>query len=693
MAAFSQWSYALAAALFGAIAIWQAQRSFSDSRNRMLVAALAVTGLSVLTAAMTGAVSVATLSVGHGRDLVWLGFLYLIWRTGNRDDRPVTVGALYAVLCGLIVAGFGVDLFLSVSRVPDLEVESVFVAMTLVRMMTMVGGMLLIHNLYSAASRETRFALRLPLLGIAALWFYDLNLFTISYLSQSWSQELLDLRGFAFMLATPAFALSAQQNRPWTLRLSRTMAFQSVSLIAIGGYLAMMFVLTIAIKLIGGETGRLAQISFVFVGLLAALILLPSSRFKAWFRVKVSKHLFQHRYDYRAEWLRFTNTLGKPGSAAETLDVRVIQAIADIVETGAGILMVPDGQGNLLTQARWNWQWADPPAVGGQATLGAHFGKTRRVIELDAVRQAPDDDEEAGLVPEWAIAENQAWVMVPLVHFDQLAGVIVLSRPQMNRMLDWEDFDVLRVAGTQVASYLAEARGQEALSDARRFDEFNRRFAFIMHDIKNLVSQLSLLTRNAERHADNPEFRADMIETLKNSTARMNALLARLSQHNKGKREEPNRIELGLIAERIAGAKRLGHPIIIAGDLQLPAVVEAARLEQALGHLVQNAIDASPENEPVTLRLVDGDEGPMIEVIDRGIGMSANFIETSLFKPFASTKEGGFGIGAFEAKAIVDEMGGRIRVTSRVNMGTTFSLILPAAQSPAPHHHIKALAA
>ena len=56
--------------------------------------------------------------------------------------------------------------------------------------------------------------------------------------------------------------------------------------------------------------------------------------------------------------------------------------------------------------------------------------------------------------------------------------------------------------------------GQEALANAQRFEEFNRRFAFILHDIKNLVSQLSLLARNAERHADNPEFRADMVATL-----------------------------------------------------------------------------------------------------------------------------------------------------------------------------------
>ena len=142
---------------------------------------------------------------------------------------------------------------------------------------------------------------------------------------------------------------------------------------------------------------------------------------------------------------------------------------------------------------------------------------------------------------------------------------MILERPPIARMLDWEDFDLLRVVGRQVASYLAEARGQEALSDAQRFEEFNRRFAFIMHDIKNLVSQLSLVTRNAERHADNPEFRADMIVTLKNSTARMNDLLARLSQHNKARPEEPRAVALQPIAEAIAKAKRAAHPVVVSG--------------------------------------------------------------------------------------------------------------------------------
>jgi putative PEP-CTERM system histidine kinase len=217
----------------------------------------------------------------------------------------------------------------------------------------------------------------------------------------------------------------------------------------------------------------------------------------------------------------------------------------------------------------------------------------------------------------------------------------------------------------------------------QRFDEFNRRFAFIMHDIKNLVSQLSLVAHNAERHAENPEFRADMIATLQSSVKKMNDLLARLSRGSGGESEPLRATKVLAVAEAIARAKQRAHPVELFGSASLTAQADPSRLEQALAHLVQNAIDASAPGEPV--RISCGARGGeiLIEVSDRGCGMPAEFIRTRLFQPFASTKETGFGIGAFEARSLVMAIGGRLEVESREGEGTRFTIFLPAARADA----------
>ena len=675
-----QWGHAAAASLFGALAIWLAQRSIGERQGKLLTLASFMTAVWALAIAMAGHEALVSQFAEHARNAAWLGFMFGLWRQGQETLSAVSVAMLYWVLAAIIGVEVAVDLLpIWLAGWPRL-LEAAFLSSMVLHMTVAVGALVLVHNLYTAATPDARAAIRLPMVGLAAMWIYDLNLYTISYLAKGWSYELFQLRGLAAVLIAPIFGLGVQRTRNWTVKLSRTMAFQTLSLFAIGGYLIVMVVVTSALELVGGEFVRLVQVAFVFGASVAALVLLPSKAFRAWFRVKVSKHLFRHRYDYRSEWLRFTDTLGRPGDGAEPLETRIVQAVADITESSGGLLLVPDATGALVAHARWNWQLVDAPAFAASAEAGAYFARTGRVVELDALRSQDEVDEEmAAHVPQWIIAEPRAWIIVPLVHFDRLAGLVLLEHPPISRTLDWEDFDLLRLVGRQVASYLAEAQGQEVLSDVKRFDEFNRRFAFIMHDVKNLVSQLTLVTRNAERHAENPEFRADMIATLQNSTARMNDLLARLSQHNKSRAEDPRPVAAGALVEGVAAAKRVIHPVVVGGDTAQLIIADPVRLEQALSHLVQNAIDASPATEPVTIQIGTQRDEATITVSDRGVGMSAVFMRESLFKPFASTKDGGFGIGAYEARAIVAAMGGRIEVNSREGEGSRFIIYLPIA--------------
>ena len=470
-------------------------------------------------------------------------------------------------------------------------------------------------------------------------------------------------------------------SKPLFASMGRFRPSRAVAFGLIGLALAVMFFLAIVgatslLKLEGGIGTSLFAFAIPLLSAVAAAILIPSRHTRGWFRVMLAKHLFAHRYDYRAEWLRFNDTVGRAGDEGLSLDMRVVKAIADITDSPAGLLLITE-DGGFTPRAPWNWRTGTIPAfIACDALIG--MLDLGRILEIDPLRaEQGDPSQEALAIPAWMMADPEIWAIVPLIHFDKLAGAVLLARPVIGRTLDWEDFDLLRVVGRQAASYMAEERGQEALSDAQRFDEFNRRFAFIMHDIKNLVSQLTLVTRNAERHADKPEFRADMIATLKSSTGRMNDLLARLSQHNTGRTEEPRSVVLGPLISTLAAAKRVQHPVVVAGNTALTAMADPARLEAALAHLVQNAIDASSDNEPVTIGLIKQGEETGIEVSDKGCGMTTDFVRSQLFRPFASTKEGGFGIGAYEARALISGMGGRLNVDSEPGRGTRFTIWLP----------------
>lgn len=668
------WSHALAALLFGGLTLWTARAPAGGLPRRPLVAAFALTALWALAVAGIGAGEMVTRIVETLRSLAWLGFMVTLHRRDANVRPPLALGTVYGVVA---LVGIGALVPHVAANVDGPDAAPVEGAGLLLRMLVAVAALVLVQALHSALNPSAGSGLRWIVAALAGLWVADFALFCTEYLGARPHPQSIAARGVAMVAVALAMVTALQRKGELNVQVSRTVAYQSLSLVAIGAYFALLALATSALATIGGSNARVLQTAFVLGSTAAILTLVSSGWLRAWTKVKLAKHFFRHRYDYRAEWMRFTETLGAPDGAA-SLDERIVKAIADLTESPAGLLLVPDEVG-LGPGASWNWDRSLFPATGDGA-LARHLAGTGRIIELDRIR-ADARCADAGAVPAWMLDLADAWVIVPLPHMESLAGAILLARPPLDRALDWEDFDLLKVAGRQVASYLAEARAQEALADAQRFDEFNRRFAFILHDIKNLVSQLTLTARNAERHADKPEFRADMVATLKESAERMNALLARLSQHHRARSEAPHAIEIMPVVERLAAARRRQHPVTVSGVRTAVAHADPAGLEQLLNQLLQNAIDASPQGEPVALAVAADGLTVTINIVDRGCGMSPAFVRDKLFKPFVSSKPGGFGIGAFEARQLAAAMDGRIDVASREGKGTRFRVILKAAHA------------
>jgi signal transduction histidine kinase len=174
-----------------------------------------------------------------------------------------------------------------------------------------------------------------------------------------------------------------------------------------------------------------------------------------------------------------------------------------------------------------------------------------------------------------------------------------------------------------------------------------------------------------------------MLVTLRNSTEKLNALVARLSRYGAGSVEDLSSVRADAVAKGVVAQLGGKHPVSMVEDTECEVAANRETLEQVLLHLVQNAIDASTENSPVFVSVSNKGLNGMIEVVDSGCGMSADFVRSRLFKPFDSTKQGGFGIGAYEARELVRAMRGRLEVESREGLGTRFAVILPLAEAAA----------
>jgi putative PEP-CTERM system histidine kinase len=679
----ASWSYQLAACAF-ALVVLRRGRSRVDRSETLLIAACAGTAIWAAIAAVYGRIDPMTMTAGTLRNLIWLSLLYDM-SGGVRPSAPSGLRLVFAAVAlsiGMHLALSAVAFFAPLTAA---DFNDVLTTGSLLRITTSAGALVLVHNVYGQAAPESRLRIRGPMLGLTLMWGYELNLSTLAYLegvSAPSVDTLFALRGIFMALVAPLFALTAGRHKSLRIKLSRAATFQSLSLLAICVYFTLMTTVATALRGSGVDWPTLLMIVVLALMTVAAVVLLPSARARGWVKVKLAKHLFEHRYDYRGEWLRFTETLGRAGPDAAPLAERIVKAFADVIDAPGGLLLVGEGGGALTIAGHWNWPERSPSAaqLDDCTRLWSEVEEAGRIVEFDGLRQGWASPRDKALpVPQWMLEDETIWAGVPLLHQQRLIGFVIVAAPEYRRPLDWEDFDLLRTAGNQAASSLAEAMSQEALANAQRFEEFNRRFAFILHDVKNLVSQLSLLARNAERHADNPAFRADMVATLQSSVGKMNDLLARLAPHSSSRVQRIEPQELRPILASAIAAKRGGREVQLLGDASLCARVDEAALEQAVGHLLQNALDAS-SGSPVTVR-VSADGGSVaIAIADKGVGMDGDFVRNRLFQPFASTKPGGFGIGAFEARSLINAMGGRISVDSRPGQGTIFTISLPAAE-------------
>ena len=610
---------------------------------------------------------------------IWVSFLLKLLHAKHRsyNQRVFIIGVIFLAQCAaLLVGGFSVLYETDVHGLPGNEYVGYVLPVILLLMS--LSGLYVVSRINERGRRERRANTRLLCLAISFLLLYHV-LFGLQYLLFG------ALLGIDWLLLVSLYSVAAilllksslSRNARWMgeVYVSRdaVMYGAGAALAALTVYCLMLFLRNI------DGSGRLDYaLAYLLLALVCGVILIGffSARIRAHVHVLLGKHLFNYRYDYREEWLRLIRTLSKGGAGAHMLE-RVIQSVAQIVGSQGGVLWVNRHGEDFEPVARWGEIIEIDNVEHAKNDLIRFLEERQWVIECDEYFQEPTLYD--GLVlPSWLASGEELWLVVPLMQDMRLLGFVVLSPSSIRRGINWEDRDLLKTAGRQAATHIAQLLATQALIEAQEFDAFNRVSAFVVHDLKNVVGQLALITKNAEKHRHNPDFIADTFDTVESASRRGHRLLAQLRDRSP-KAAVPTKVALSALLSKVVAERSMAKPIpVFASEVDVLVMADYEKLKEVFNHMVENAQQATDDGGRIDIGLDIDDGYALIEVSDSGSGMDAHFIRERLFRPFDSTKgDEGMGIGVYQSREMIRSLRGSIDVESILGQGSKFKIRLP----------------
>jgi putative PEP-CTERM system histidine kinase len=607
------------------------------------------------------------------RDGSWLAVVLAVLYSAGKDNgvwrwfvaAASSVSILHAVL--------------SVAGQPVGSILGIAVDSRLSGLLMVVVGLTLVDNMMRNVSRDQFWSAKFLGIGLFGILAFQLVLVLPEFLTGIREPVLLAVRPLVYLLALPLFVVSGVRSPSLQLRVhsSRKFVFHSTALIGAGILLQGAAVAAYYVRNYGGDGATVLSIVAGFGAAMAIAITVASAGARSRLKNFISENFYSYKYDYRLEWDKFIRALSAPLDGDAPL--RALRTLTETLDSSGGALwLLRERWGQYVPAAKWSFRDDFIPIAPDDPCLEAFGSEQSGYIELAASdpRAAP-----------WRRRFASGWLAIPLWHRSMLVGIAVVNAPRAARKLDWEDGKFITLIALQLATYLVQDETAQALADARQMEEFNKRFAFIVHDVKNTIGQLSLLVRNVEKFGDNEEFRKDMAVTLRNSVTKLQELLAQIkgepggAAHGAGERVRERVDVNALLTSFVREKSRIGMNIVMpdaAAPLQA-GIADEKGLVAVLEHVATNASEAAPEGSPVVLHAAASGAFVRISIADKGPGMTAEFIANELFRPFRTRKRNGFGIGAYQARETIRKLGGDIEVTSKVGEGTVVTLLLPVA--------------
>ncbi|PKG81295.1 PEP-CTERM system histidine kinase PrsK [Colwellia sp. 75C3] len=567
---------------------------------------------------------------------------------------------------GLSVLCWGAALF-----IPD-SVKLLFSLFLLLNLWLLV----LLEQLYRNADVKVKWAIWSLVIALGMATVFDFVLFAQAAMVNQLDFSYWYARGFIVAIGMPLILISTRRIKDWSVDVfvSREMVFYSSMLLISGLYLLLLAIAGYVINYFGGAWGDIISVAFIILGGSVLAALLITERLRREVKVFITKHFFANKYDYRVEWFKSIEQLeiGKSDDYYHTATHIICSSLN--IEQGALIKKMPSGQYQSIYQENLNLEQSDLNFLGTVDEFCQLHGWIIDIREFAMV-----EDSYPGLsVDAQLCGQKNIDIIIPIFMNKSVYGFFLLAMPAEQGLLNWEDRDLLFSISKQLSNYLSLNEANESLAESKQFDAFNRMSAFLVHDLKNIQAQLSLISSNAKRHRDNPAFVDDVFETIEAATGRLDKVLTQLRnkqvvESNK-KSTDVQALIMAVVEQRNVQMPQVSAQLSLESNM----VIDEETFSSVLNHLLQNAQEATNDNDWVKIIAEIKQDNLHIAIIDNGCGMSADFIANRLFKPFDTTKgNAGMGIGVYEAKQFIEGTGGTMQVTSSENEGSHFTIVIP----------------
>jgi putative PEP-CTERM system histidine kinase len=541
--------------------------------------------------------------------------------------------------------------------------------------------LVLLEIIYRQAG-DNKWALKPLILYLAIISVFDFVTFANALMVEQIHVNYIAARGFIYAALIPFLVLAIRRVKNWGVEIyiSRDIVMHSTLLMVAGGYLFIMAMLGYLVRYFGGQWGSTIQVVLIALSLALLVTLFLSLSFRTKIKVFITKHFFTNQFDYRHEWLKLTHSLNAK-EFKENVYTTALRGITQAINYQTGCLIQhQNGELKVLADIEKPDLNEDEKIV--LLAFSEHFKSKKWIIDIEELRTRPFVYE--GLKINHSLLNSVYFqLVIPIYNNDVFWGMVVMKgSDNTSKNLNWELRDYLTAVNAQVSNFLFHHQAAQELAENAQFAAFARMSAFIVHDLKNVMAQIDLILSNSGRHKDNPEFIEDTFETLKHTKTRMNKMLLQLNEKNIIQDGADSLVSLSKSIEQVVEQRCASYlPLVnVIIKSEIPVVLDKEKLCNVIYHLVSNAQQATADdgNVDIILELSEDNKHMLINIVDTGCGMSEDFIGNRLFKPFDTTKgNAGMGIGAFDAKAYLDNIGGQLLVQSELDKGTIFTLRIP----------------